>query len=401
MKVYLIGAGMGSRSLLTRQAEQAIEESELLLGAQRLLDEFDELDVPKIPLVLSRDIAEAICRFDGEQVSVLLSGDIGFFSGAKNLYPYLKDFEVISLPGISSLSYFSAKCRKTWQDAHVISCHGRDGGIVAAVQSHPKTFVLTGGSGFKVEQLCQQLVHAGFGHLSAWAGEWLSYPEERILSGTVQQLAEDSFDDLAVLLVENHVPVQPIFQAPGLPDDAFLRGKVPMTKEEVRTLAISRLRLCNQDTVWDVGAGTGSVSVECALCLPEGRVFAVEQKPEACQLIQQNRDKFQAFNLYLVEGQAPNALATLPAPDAVFIGGSSGRLREIIVMALDKNPAVRIVIAAITLETLSAALDVIRFYGFQDTDLIQVSVSRSHSVVHYHMMRAENPVYLISLENPV
>lgn len=400
MKVYLIGAGMGNRELLTSQAEQAIEESGLLLGAQRLLDEFGELDVPKRPAVLARDIAEEISRFDGEQVAVLLSGDIGFFSGAKNLYPLLKDYEVVSIPGISSLSYFSARCEKTWQDAYVISCHGRDGGIVAAVQSHTKTFVLTGGGAFRVERLCAQLEAAGLGNLPAWAGEWLSYPEERIVSATVSQLAKDRFYDLAVLLVENPSPVQPVFQAPGLPDEAFLRGKVPMTKEDVRTLAVSRLHLCKNDVVWDVGAGTGSVSVECALCIPEGTVYAVEKKPEAWELIERNREKFQTSNVRLVRGNAPEALLELPAPDAVFIGGSTGQLKEIIGMALDQNPGVRIVLTAVTLETLAAALEVIRFYGFQDTDITQVSVSKAHSVAAYHMMRAENPIYLISMENP-
>lgn len=401
MKVYLIGVGMGSRELLTRQAEQAIQKSELLVGAERLLDEFADMDAEKLPLVLSKDIAQAIDHFCGERVAVLFSGDIGFFSGAKNLYPFLSDYDVVSIPGISSLSYFSSRCAKLWQDAYVISCHGRDGGIVSAVQSHAKVFILTGGSGYKVQQLCSQLQEVGLGHLSAWAGERLSYPEERIVSGTVEQLSYESFDDLAVLLVENPSPVQPVFQAPGLPDDAFLRGKVPMTKEEVRVLAVSNLHLCSQDVVWDVGAGTGSVSVECALCLPQGQVYAIEQKPEAWLLIQKNKEKFGVTNLHLVCGEAPKALEELPAPDAVFIGGSSGKLSEIVGVALDKNPAVRIVVAAITLETLSAALEVIRSYGFQETDIIQVSISRSHSVASYHMMRSENPIYLISMEDPL
>lgn len=400
MKVHLIGVGMGSRELLTGQAERAIEQSDLLIGAQRLLDMFPESAAEKLPFVLPRDIACAVENWHGEQVSVLLSGDIGFYSGAKNLYSFLSAHEVVSIPGISSLSYFSAQCGKTWQDAHVISCHGRDGGIVSAVQSHSKVFVLTGGKGFSVERLCQQLESAGFGHLSAWAGERLSYPEERIVHETVSELARMHFDDLSVLLIENSQPVQSVFQAPGLPDNAFLRGKVPMTKEEVRVLAVSKLHLCSKDVVWDVGAGTGSVSVECALCIPEGSVYAVEYREDACELVQKNKDKFQLSNLWLTEGKAPEVLNGLPAPDAVFIGGSGGRLKEIVGAALDRNPAVRIVISAITLETLSAALDVIRFYGFQTTDIVQVSVSRSSSIGSYHMMKAENPIYLISLEDP-
>ncbi|MCD7928010.1 MAG: precorrin-6y C5,15-methyltransferase (decarboxylating) subunit CbiE [Oscillospiraceae bacterium] len=399
MKVYLIGVGMGNPDLLTREAEWAIRSSDLLLSAERLLKEFSELNIPQKPLVKPGDIAAALADWKGEQVSILLSGDIGFYSGAKGLYPLLDGYEVVSLPGVSSLSYFCAKCRIPWQDVYTISCHGRDGGILPAVQSHGKTFALTGGA-FRVEQLCRQLADAGLGNLTAWAGEWLSYPDERILRSTVEELAEQRFDDLAVLLVENPHPIQPEFQAPGLPDSAFQRGKVPMTKEEVRALAVSKLRLRNRDVVWDVGAGTGSVSVECALRLPEGRIYAVERKAEAVSLICQNRDKFHLSNLHLTEGEAPACLENLPAPDRVFVGGSGGQLRGIVAAALEKNADVRIVVSAVTLETLTAALDVMKEFHFQETEVVQVSVSKAAPVGGYRMMKAENPVYLISMEHP-
>lgn len=405
MKVYLVGMGMGNPALLTAEAEHAIRHSDLMIGARRLLDLFNDLPkTPKFPLVMAKEIAQAIADAESEgeteQVAVLLSGDTGFYSGAARLYPLLKDYEVETLPGISSLSYFCAKCQTTWHDAYVVSCHGRDGGIVGAVQSHAKTFVLTGGE-FLVQTLCQKLCDAGLGDLHVWAGEWLSYPQERLVFGTAAALSEDVFDDLAVMLVENPMPVKPTYQAPGLPDSAFIRGDVPMTKEEVRTLAVSKLRLQERDVVWDVGAGTGSVSIECALAMPCGSVYAIERKAEACDLIEANRDQFQLCNLHLVEGNAPDVLFELEAPNAVFIGGSGGNLVDIISAALEKNETVRIVIAAITLETLSEALQAIRLYGFQKTELIQVSVSRSHSISHYHMMKGENPIYLISMESPV
>ncbi len=399
MKVYLIGVGMGNPDLLTREAERAIRGSGLMLGAERLLAEFAGLDIPQKPLVKPGDIAAALTDWDGEQASVLLSGDIGFYSGAKSLYPLLDGYEVVSLPGVSSLSYFCARCRIPWQDVYSISCHGRDGGIVAAVQSHGKTFALTGGA-FRVEQLCRQLADAGLGNLPAWAGEWLSYPNERILRSTVAELAAQRFENLAVLLVENPNPIQPEWQAPGLPDAAFLRGKVPMTKEEVRALAVSKLRLGHRDVVWDVGAGTGSVSVECALRVPEGQVCAVERKAEAVSLIRQNRDKFCLSNLHLTEGEAPACLENLPAPNRVFVGGSGGQLHSIVAAALEKNAAVRIVVSAVTLETLTAALDVMKQFRFQETEVVQVSVSKAAPVGGYRMMQAENPVYLISMENP-
>ncbi len=399
-QVYLIGVGMGNPDLLTREAEEAIRGSELLLGAERLLDVLPDVDVPREALTRPRSIAQTIRESGAAQIAVLYSGDTGFFSGAKSLLPLLEGLEVEVLPGISSLSFFCARLRRSWQDVFVLSCHGRDEGAAAAVQSHSSTFLLTGGA-FRVETVCRLLVQAGLGRLSCAAGERLSYPEERIVHGTVEELSRDSFADLSVLLVDNPAPVQPIFQAPGLSDDAFLRGRVPMTKEEVRALVVSKLRLGRRDTLWDVGAGTGSVSVECALCLSEGRVYAVERRREAAELIRANRDRFQLSNLHLVEGEAPQALEDLPAPDSVFIGGSSGALRDIVGAALEKNPAVRIVATAITLETLQGALETMRRFGFQDTEVVQVTIARSSAVGPYHMMRGENPVYLLSMEKPL
>lgn len=399
MKVYLIGIGMGNPDTLTMGAARAIRESDLLIGASRLLEPFEELGIPTRCHVTAREIEAAIRSSQAEQVSVLLSGDTGFYSGAKRLCQALTEWEVEVLPGISSLSYFCAKLHTAWQDAHVISCHGREGGLVGAVQSHEKTFVLTGGA-YKADTLCRRLTEAGLGKLRAWAGENLSYESERIVSGTVEELGRQSFADLTVLLIENANPIKPVYQSAGLPDSAFLRGNVPMTKEEVRTLAVSKLRLERSDVVWDVGAGTGSVSVECALALPEGRVYAIERNPEGVDLIGQNRAQFDLVNLQIVPGHAPEVLEDLPAPDKVFVGGSGGELEEIIGRALEKNPEVRIVVSAITLETLQKALQLIERWNFRETELIQVSVARARAVGGYHMLRGENPIYLISMEKP-
>lgn len=399
MKVYLVGIGMGNADTLTLGARRVIRSSDLLIGGARMLAQFSGLNIPSLSLVTSRDIEEAIRSSAAEQISVLLSGDTGFFSGAKTLCKRLRDLDVEVLPGISSLSYFCARCKRSWQDVFVLSCHGRDGGIVSAAQSHETIFVLTGGA-FRVNVLCQRLCEAGLGHLNAIVGENLSYPEERIVHSTVEALSVEEYGDLSVLMVDNPNPIAPIYQAPGLSDADYCRGDVPMTKEEVRALVVSKLRLERRDVVWDVGAGTGSVSVECALALPEGTVYAIERKAEGIELIEQNRERFGLTNLRIVEGHAPEALSDLPAPDRVFIGGSGGELGEIVATALEKNQDVRIVISAITLETLQRALAVLERWQFRKSEIIQVGISRSASVGSYHMMRAENPIYLISMENP-
>ena len=174
-----------------------------------------------------------------------------------------------------------------------------------------------------------------------------------------------------------------------------------MTKEEVRTLAVSKLRLQNHHTVWDVGAGTGSVSVECALAVPAGRVFAVERKSEAVKLLEANRDKFGVSNLHVIPGLAPEALKDLPAPDRVFLGGTAGNLEQILAVILAKNPAVRIVLTAVTVETLGHAAELWKKFGFHDAGMMQLAVTRTRKAGPYHLMDAQNPVWMLWGEGAV
>ena len=172
-----------------------------------------------------------------------------------------------------------------------------------------------------------------------------------------------------------------------------------MTKEEVRTLALSKLRVEEDHVVWDVGAGTGSVSVECALACPAGQVFAVEKKQEALALLEENKARFHASNLHVVAGTAPEALQDLPAPDRVFLGGTSGELEEILNVIFRKNPAARVVCTAVTLETVAEAARL--FAPLEGADMVQVSATRTRSAGRYHLMDAQNPVWIFSGEGRV
>ena len=226
-------------------------------------------------------------------------------------------------------------------------------------------------------------------------GQCLGTPEEKLFRGSVKELAAGRFNSLSVLLVEA-AEVLPR-RAPCLPDEAFERGDVPMTKQEVRAAVLAKLAVRPEDILWDVGAGTGSVSVELALAAPRGRVYAVECRPEGCALIKANREKFRTRNLVLVEGLAPDALSDLPAPDAVFIGGSKGSLAAIVDAALDKNPDARICVSAIALESLSAAVAALTAKG-RNVQVSQIAVSRAKAVGGLHLMMAQNPIYLITGE---
>ena len=240
-----------------------------------------------------------------------------------------------------------------------------------------------------------KLTAAGLGAAHALVGENLGTPAEAIRFGLARELAEQSFAPLSVLLIEREA--LPPRRTPGLPDDAFIRGAVPMTKQEVRAAALAKLAVAPTDTLWDVGAGTGSVSVEMALAAPMGQVYAVECDADACALVRQNQAKFAASNLTLIAGKAPEALQNLPAPDAVFIGGSKGNMQAIVDAALAANPQTRLCIAAIALETLQQGIAALAAHGLA-AQVTQIAVSRSKAAGSLHLMMANNPVFLIVRE---
>jgi len=322
---------------------------------------------------------------------------VGFYSGATALYDKLAAFDVEAIPGISSVVFFCAKLHTPWQDAALVSAHGREHDAVGVIQSNAKTFCITGGK-TKVEDICRDLVQRGLGDVRVAAGERLSYDDERIVRGTATELASMEFANLTVMLALNDHPVARAYGAPSLADGDFLRGKAPMTKEEVRALAIAKMRIAANHVIWDVGAGTGSVSVEAALAAPRGTVYAIERNAEAIDLMRRNRETAGASNMVVVEGLAPEALASLPAPNRVFIGGSSGNLDGIVTAALGANPQVRICATAVTIETLSDLLACLKAHGVNDADIVQVSIARADHVGSYHLMRAENPIYIVTFE---
>jgi precorrin-6Y C5,15-methyltransferase (decarboxylating) CbiT subunit len=188
------------------------------------------------------------------------------------------------------------------------------------------------------------------------------------------------------------------YRTPGIPDDFFIRGKVPMTKEEIRAVTIAKARLAPGQVVWDVGAGTGSLSVEAALQVPGGVVYAVERNPEGLALKERNAIVFGLDNLELIRGEAPESLAGLPAPDRVIVGGSGGRLEEIITVIHRRlRPGGRVVLNAVTLETAASAVRILKEL-FGAVDVVQVSVARTVTAGGSHLMKGLNPVMVISVE---
>ena len=203
--VYLVGIGLGNPDTLTVEAIKAIEHSELLIGAARMLEPYAAHPAQKLALIKSDDIVDALRSSDARHASVLFSGDVGFYSGATALSQKLRTvegLEVRAVPGISSVVCLCARLLMPWQDVHLVSAHGRACDPVAEVRTHAKTFMLTGGK-TKARDVCALLVDGGLGDVVVHVGERLSYEDERIVHGTAAELAQQDFVDLAVMLVEN------------------------------------------------------------------------------------------------------------------------------------------------------------------------------------------------------
>lgn len=394
-KIVLTGIGMGSRNNMTMEAYQALESADLIIGAKRLTDAAGFSYKPVYNSYKDCEIRQYIEEHpEYEKIVIALSGDVGFYSGAKRLIKALAGYNPRILCGISTVSYLCSKLGESWEDACLTSIHGREENILDRIAKNRKVFALLGGKK-TVDDLCRELIRFNLKDVMLHIGERLSYPDEKITSGKPEEILGKNFESLIALLIVNE-EADPGIVTHGIADEEFLRAKVPMTKEEVRSISLSKLRLKKDSVIYDIGAGTGSVSVEMALQSPDGVVYAVEKNEEAALLIEKNSIKFSTGNLRIIRALAPDGLAGLPAPTHAFIGGSSGNMREILEELLVKNPHIRIVINASTLETMGEITGIIKEFPMTDLNIVQISASRAKKIGNYHMMEGINPVSIIS-----
>lgn len=393
-KIAIVGIGMDGANTLTAEAKETIENAELLIGAERMLKPFKYLETPVFTSYVSGDIKEYIDGCEYEKIAVLMSGDCGFYSGAEKLIRLLDGYACRIISGISSPVYFCNKLGVSWQDVHFVSLHGVSGNVVRNVRSHEKTFFLLGGS-VTPRDICLRLCEYRLDGVRVSVGENLALENERICEGKPLDLLNESFEKLCVMLVRNDKYEKGITSC--ISDDEFVRGKMPMTKAEVRCVCVSRLEIAAKSVCWDIGCGTGSVSVEMAMRCPDGTVYAVEKNAEALLLTDENKHKFGCDNIEIVSGSAVDVIGALPAPDCVFIGGSGGELETVIKAAADKNLNVKIVITAVSLETLNESAVLLEENGFA-SDITQIAVTRTKKVGSHTMLAAENPIFVIKGE---
>lgn len=400
-EVTIVGIGPGNRSAMTGEVLEAIAKADCVIGAKRMLLSAVEGDKPVYDAISPAKIADFIYKHrEFRRFTVVMSGDVGFYSGTKKLLPLLNGCKTKVLPGLSSMVYLCAKLGKSYEDVIPVTAHGRDRSALPDIRRYSKIFLLVGGDdGMGI--LCRELCSEGLGRVKLSVGQRLSYSDEKILIGTAEELKDLKFDSLSVALIEN--PDASCIVTHGIPDDLFLRGEgtdgiVPMTKSEVRSVCLSKLRLTENAVCWDIGAGTGSVSIEMALQAHKGHVYAIERKEAAVNLLRRNSEKFGTEHLTVVPGLAPEICADLPAPTHVFIGGSAGNMKQIMEQILNKNPNARIVATAIAIESIAEITACMKELSFTETEICCLTVARDRMAGHYHLMCGQNPVYIFTMQ---
>jgi precorrin-6Y C5,15-methyltransferase (decarboxylating) len=439
--LFLIGMGPGTAEWVTTAAWKAVDRCQNLFAGKRIIrmvvesgmiDNFErrvwhEIDARLSTLILP--LTEALEQGD---VAVLTTGDTGAFSVAawigKQIRVKNPEQKIETIAGISSIQYFCARLGRNWPDLDIVSLHGKeDDSFVNKLSNHRKTMLLTDPR-HHARWIADTLLERGMDDFKITVGLNLSYPDEMIVSGgPADLLCRDDIppDALCLVLLEPSAPRRLESQdkvaphdrarsfAGGLPDESFVRGAKPMTKQAVRAQIASLLAICPGDICWDIGAGTGSVSVEMALATSDrGSVFAIERDSAGTELVRRNAAGHNVENIVVVEGEAPLALQGLPCPDRVFIGGSGGNLQPILAHLGDLMSAAnlrktdaervtcKVVISAVTLETPTRAVELLRANGFEPPQIMQLAVTHFKQRGGYNMAQAENPVWLIQTDWP-
>lgn len=389
--LYIIGAGMGHISDLTEYAADIIKNADVVYGSTRLYEQYKVLTT-NISAPKYSEIESVLEKETLKNTALLVSGDVLFYSIAKKIQEkFSNKYNIELVPGISSMQYFLSKLNIINYDIKAVSMHGRNNSCLGPVSYNEYTFMLTGGDK-KADNIINELYNAGLDYVYIYAGENLHSENERILSGKISYMLDYKFSSLTVLLIHNKEYVNP---KTNLRDNDFIRGKAPMTKEDIRWLSACYLGIDDNDIVYDVGAGTGSCAIEFAGHAKDGLVYAVEKEDEAFKLININKKNLKRHNVISIKGAAPEILADLPAPDKVFIGGSSKTMKDIFKIVYEKNNHVKITVTAITLETISSAVDAFKDYNIEP-DIVCINSAKSKKAGPYHMMMGNNPVYIIT-----
>jgi precorrin-6Y C5,15-methyltransferase (decarboxylating) len=406
--VSVVGIGDDGCVGLSSRAMNAVSRASVLVGGDRQLAFFPQFHGERIALKsgLSAVLERVAELAEDRNVCILASGDPLFFGIGGLCVRKLGASNVEVIPQPSSVQLAFARAGLPWDDAGVISLHGRPlFGLLTRLRRVAKVAVLTDDECSPARIAAHLLEHDQGQVWKAWVCERLGGPEERVRSFAIDELAASrDIDPLNVLLLQrSDASWRPPPAIPFLHEDEFAKRmpkKGLITKREVRLLSLAALGIREASVVWDIGAGSGSVAIEAALLAPAGRVYAVELDPEGVAICRDNARTHAVDNMIVVHGRAPEALAELPAPDAVFIGGSKGSMAEILELALRAlNPGGRLVANAITLENAAEVYQTLRRSGLEP-EVTLLQVSRAEPLAHYRRYEALNPIQIFAVEKP-
>lgn len=420
--VHVVGIGLDGADGLSHTVREIVEQATLLIGSDRHLSYFPDSSAQRLILGdLTKVVEEIRDRLSAGSggIVVLVSGDPLFFGLGRLLVAQLPSTELTFHPHLSSVQLAFNRIKVSWQDARVISAHGRslDELTQALQQGIEKIAVLTDTQNTP-EAIARLLLALDLpSTYQFWVCENLGGADERVRSfpflgrQLISSLQAQNFASLNVVVLlrpsdsasksreSASLPDMDALPMLGVPDRSFLSfSDRPglMTKREVRVLVLGELALQPGQIIWDIGAGTGSVSIEIARLFPTSRVYAIEKTAAGTMLIQQNCDRFQVENVISIHGSAPEALYSLPAPNRIFIGGSGGNLTEILDTCNSHLTASgRLVLALATLEHLNEALNWLSRQQW-DYQLLQAQLSRSVPVGSLTRLSPLNPVTILA-----
>ncbi len=399
--VHIIGLGMSPADLTTTMQE-LIDGAQVLAGGRRHLAYFP--NHPGDRIVIGRDLPQFLAAVQEaaahKQVVVLASGDPNFFGIGPKLTEFLGPENVVLHPNITAVQSVCALLRLSWDDATVVSLHGRGLAALTAVLGRAEKIIVYTAGAETPHEIARLLLTPGLPEYRLAVAENLGQADQQVAWLQPAEAVARTFAplNLVVLLKKPNAAKAPLYL--GLPEAVLDHEAGLITKTEIRAVVLAKLQLRPGQVLWDVGAGCGSVGLEASLLLPGGRVLAIEQQPERVRQIRANQQRFGVGNLEVICGVAPDCLNTLPAPDRVFVGGGGRRLSDILAAVLPRlKPHGRLVLTATLLASLQAASDDLQAAGWE-VEVCQVQVSRSRPLAASLYFQALNPVWIITATPP-
>jgi len=439
--IYIIGIGVEGKSSLSQRALGLIEGAGVLIGGRRHLACFPEFQGKKI--AIGSDLSEIVkvITLNSELrtpnlIVILATGDPNFFGIADFIIKKIGRELVEIIPNVSTMQEAFARVKESWNDARFLSVHGRgkvrsqESGvrsqkdIIDEIVYYDKVGIFTDPDNTPAK-IAKALLNKDIDNYKAYVCEDLGTEQERVTAGSLKQIIKKRFSPLNVMVLirsqESGVRGQreKAFHASriththhgifGIPDSSFSHSNGMITKEEIRVIAISKLKLKNNSIVWDIGAGCGSISIEAALLARKGKIFAIEKEKSRVIHIEKNKKRFAISNLEIIHRNAPDCLKELPLPDAVFIGGGGEDIGKILAVCSKKlTVRGRIVVNAITLDTLKTATDFFKKANW-DTETVSVNIAKTKlvpaslkqgDIAKLQLFNAYNPIFITIGEKP-